>query len=36
MNFTNLQRDLPPPKWDATEFYACVVRASFLKSIYFL
>jgi hypothetical protein len=25
MNFTNLQKDLPRPKWDATEFYACVV-----------
>lgn len=25
-NFTNLQKDLPAPKWDATEFYSCVVR----------
>jgi hypothetical protein len=26
MNFTNLQRDIPKPKNDGTEFYACMVR----------
>jgi hypothetical protein len=25
MNFTNLQRDIPKPKLDGTEFYACMV-----------
>jgi hypothetical protein len=27
MNFTNLQRDIPKPKVDGTEFYTCMVRA---------
>jgi hypothetical protein len=25
MNFTNLQRDIPKPKTDGTEFYTCMV-----------
>jgi len=32
MNFTNLQRDIPKPKNDGTEFYACMVsgKATFI------